>query len=627
MAYPTEIKTGNIVENWLFQFGYFNGDAQGNGDGGFSAVTQADGTPNLLNEALDSSEDEVDVDDYIKITREIIKITSISTNTLTVQRGQLGTSAGSHSNNAQIYWNNFLGLSFKDIKVDETFYFGTIINKPSIRESIELSTGTSKSSNISINIPDFKYKGDLISKELFGGTNKYINQEVRVFSKINNQSPNRIQTFRLTDISTSGKVINLSLTSHRPWDFISFPQDKSDANTYIPVVYGSYTPNTCRHDAYAINDSLDLFPAPVDYVTSNIHCIAPRSLDGNSGNEGRLHYWDKTAEQFCPILSANGTAFYNDTSISNNSINYGIATPTLHRAYMAKPRILKKNFSVSNFSSWSDTSNIENAVDDRYNTPSTSTFTSSTINLSLLGNSGNTNQTGQVLFMYPLLFEGQAEYLLITVISEIASIAQTGNAYSVSGGNVDYNIALDGILGAGNLCRRISVPTSNSDFTGNSGTTTSSSSDFKTNYNTNKGWDEDDLQLLASITIGNDGYTGTSTAQATFKVYDVVQTVRAKYEDMEVKNDRAIKTPFLYLGCDGLSKSYSGGSGSVTHIHEAHRDLLKKFTGIDNDDSDIDGWSSLNLKIKPPSYCSFSNSFFNSLGSSCQYLIFHSLLV
>ena len=40
MAYGDSIGLGNITENWLFEFGFYNGDAQGNGDGGFSAVTQ-----------------------------------------------------------------------------------------------------------------------------------------------------------------------------------------------------------------------------------------------------------------------------------------------------------------------------------------------------------------------------------------------------------------------------------------------------------------------------------------------------------------------------------------------------------------------------------------------------------
>ena len=118
---------------------------------------------------------------------------------------------------------------------------------------------------------------------------------------------------------------------------------------------------------------------------------------------------------------------------------------------MAEPRILKKDFSTSNFSSWSDATNIENAVDDRYNTPSTSSFTSSTINLSLTGGSGDNNLAGQVLFMYPLLFEGKAEYIVLTVTSEITNNSQTGNAHGNSSGNVNYLIFLDGILGAGEL--------------------------------------------------------------------------------------------------------------------------------------------------------------------------------
>ena len=604
MTFGSSIGLGNIKENWLFQLGFYNGDQQGNGEGGFDAIKQANGNLNLIKGAIVSdSATAIDVDDttvfsvgdFIKIGNEVLLITALTdSDTLSVERGKKGTTASTHSDNTQIFWHNFLPLAFSDFIDNETFYYGVILNRPEIRDEISLSKSTSSTSGISISIQDFDYEGLLISRELFGGTKGYINQQVKIFCKVNQDNKIQIGSFRLTDIKTDGNTINLSLTSHRPWDFITFPQDKSDANTYIPVVYGNYTPNTCRHNAYVPNDSLDLFPAPVDYITSNIHCVIPRSLDGNSGNEGRLHFWDKTAEQFCPILSANGTSFYSDVSIENNSINYMIATPTLHRAYMAKPRILKKDFSVTNFSSWSDATNIENAVDDRYNTPNTSTFTSSTLSLSLAGNSGDVSSVGQVLFMYPLLFEGKAEFIVLTVTSEILNINQTGNAHGVQSANVDYNIALEGILGAGNLCRIFSTVTNNTTFSGDSGITTNSSSDFKTNYNNNKGWDEDDLQLKAIINISSDNYIGTSTAQADFKIYDVVQTVRAKFDDMEAKNNGATKTKFLYLGCDGLTKSYTGGSGAVSHIHEAHRDLIKKFTGTDDADSNIDGWSTLN---------------------------------
>jgi len=488
-----------------------------------------------------------------------------------------------------------LYLSFKDVTDSNNFYYGVILNKPSIRESIDLTNSTSSTSSISVTIPDFTYKGSPISKELFGGSNKFINQNVAVYSQINGNTKQQIGSFRLTDISSNGEKINLSLSSRRPWDYISSPQVKSDTNTYIPISYGVFTPNTCRHNNYAINDSLHLFPVPVDYITTSIHCIVPRSLNGNSNNEARLHYWDKTAEQFCPLLNGAGTGYFQDTSIENNNINYTLGALDLHRGYMAKPLILKKDYTAGNFSSWSDTDNIGNAVDDRYNTPSTSTFTSTTLNLSITGG-GNAGSVGQVLFMSPLTFEGVAQYIKISTTTDILSINQTGNAHGVENDNISYNIGMTGIQGLATAYRVTSRTTNNSTFgdDGGQGILTEESNDIKNSYNNGGGWTADDLSLVSSITLTNDNFVGSSTMQAVFRIYDVVQTVRAKYEDQEAKTNSAIQTEYLYLGCNGLSKSYSGGSGSVLYIHEAHRDLINQFTGVDASDSNIDGWSSLN---------------------------------
>ena len=115
-AYSSASKLGNIQENWFVQLGFFNGDAEGSGDGGWDAVLQDDGAAaNLLNEALDDSETGVDVDDgtvfqdgdFIKVDSEIMKILSVSTHTLTVERNAMSTTAATHNNNTAIYWNNF----------------------------------------------------------------------------------------------------------------------------------------------------------------------------------------------------------------------------------------------------------------------------------------------------------------------------------------------------------------------------------------------------------------------------------------------------------------------------------------------------------------------------------------
>lgn len=167
MAYGTEINNSNIVENWLFQLGFGNGDSDGSGEGGFDQVLQSDGTSNLVDDSggfTDSSGTfTVDdgsvfvVGDYIKIDNEVILITGKSGDLLEISRGQHGTSSASHNDNASIFWYNFLPLSFTDVNDLDFFYYGVVLNRPSLRESIDLEQSTAKTSNISISIPDFQH--------------------------------------------------------------------------------------------------------------------------------------------------------------------------------------------------------------------------------------------------------------------------------------------------------------------------------------------------------------------------------------------------------------------------------------------------------------------------------------
>ena len=80
---------------------------------GSTVSLQSTGDPlpnNLLNEALDSSEVEVDVDEggqfsagqIIQIDSELMRIVSIATNTLTVTRGYNNTTAAAHDNTSII---------------------------------------------------------------------------------------------------------------------------------------------------------------------------------------------------------------------------------------------------------------------------------------------------------------------------------------------------------------------------------------------------------------------------------------------------------------------------------------------------------------------------------------------
>ena len=113
----------------------------------------------------------------------------------------------------QLYYDggsSFLGLSFYDTNVSSNFYHGAIKNKPSIRESISLEDSTAKTSNVSLSIANFKYNQDDLSAELFGGTRKYINRDVKIYIQPDDDDNLSncllVYTGRLTDVSHKADI-------------------------------------------------------------------------------------------------------------------------------------------------------------------------------------------------------------------------------------------------------------------------------------------------------------------------------------------------------------------------------------------------------------------------------------
>ena len=584
MAYPNSIKSGNIRENWLFQFGYFNGDAQGSGDGGFSPVTQADGNPNLLNEALDDSETGIDVDDgtvftagdYIKIDSEIMKIVSISTNTLTVLREVMDSTAATHNDDTQIYWNNFLPIAFSDETYEDRFYHGVITNKPSIRESIDLTKGTSKSSNISLNIPDFVYKGNEISKEIFGGTNKYINQEVRVFAKINGETPNRIQTFRLTDIKFNGKTLSLSLVSARPWDFITIPQVKTDKNNYFPVVYGLYTPNASVTGTEAFCSSQALYPTPIEEAgTSYIRGLQPQLIS----SEARLHFYEKDIDTFIPIHT-NSNA-YRDTATTFSNGHSTLADINLARGFITKGF----EESATSNSLFSDGSR---AVDN----PRTA-MTSGTSSQAECSSGANpisiATDTSKSLYLECPNITGT-----ITAGSQAFHFTHTT---SLASGTIGGTSSVKG-LGTGTTFDSHNFATETEDtatVTTSYDSLTLNNGKLPTNYGVTLRLDVADLPGDPTVYIGASGVCNVFDARLKVNaVLDFANNKEGAYSTVENLKE-------LYCGANGLTRSWS--SGSCAEIQEAHLDLLIRFAGLTQkngsaisdptSDSQVYGWGAL----------------------------------
>ena len=127
---------------------------------------------------------------------------------------------------------------------------------------------------------NFNYKGDDFSAELFLGTRKYINRNVKIYSQLNGDTTlaNCLQIYqgRLIDISHDDSSISLQLTEQRPWDFISFPQNKTTiSNKYFPVCYGEFTESTSSPSAQDLSDGRDLYPVPIDNISGKILAITP----------------------------------------------------------------------------------------------------------------------------------------------------------------------------------------------------------------------------------------------------------------------------------------------------------------------------------------------------------------
>ncbi len=434
---------------------------------------------------------------------------------------------------------SFLYLSFADDIYSNDFYNGVILNKPSIRESINLAKSSSKNSNISISIPDFDYNNGLISEELFGGTNNYINQDVLVYSKINNDTPNQIGSFRLTDISFNGTTIELSLSTRRPWDFITFPQDvitSQSKNIYVPIVYGEYSPNNSFYNTPAFCDTV-LFPVPsLGADEQTIKTLMPRSY--SSGSNSYINIWQGD-NVFLPFMTTSGAKIEETKSFAgHNVIETKIGDDYAQRRAVGE---VFANESKEPNGTGTEFSNTNLAFDGDESTASTVSVTDS----------------GNKLLGFATIAKKWTTHLLYRV--------RIKHKYSSSS---VFNIFVyddDGIIGT---FAGINMSTSYNESTG----TLSATRDIG--------------KKLSFIFVRVTGSNGTLSVNS---VKITIDTLIDTQDDNDLK--RIGDEKHFYSSGNGLTETYSGSSNAITEIHEAHRDLLTRFAGLST--ATPSGWSDL----------------------------------
>ena len=518
------------------------------------------------------------------------------------------------------YNSGTIRFAFSDYNDGSNFYYGAVLNKPSIRESINLSNSTARTSNVKLSIANFEYQGSLISEFFFGGSNYFINRKVVIKSSVNGATPVVIGNFRLVDIDTDGNTINFSLQSHRPWDFISFPQNKHpDYNVYEPVVYGDFSPSTGANGSGLAYATRYVYPVPVLYNSSTkIYTVMPRSY--SSSDNAFLHYYPGF-NQFVPLRldSAIYTATSNrvdsatSTTVDNSGLNilgsrimqldsgtkYGAAFEGLITTAPSDREVTgaglqffdnQENMFKWNFDGSIDTSTSSNAL---YNNSSGETFYAlvSTpkknfhieyIDGVLLGvvlsasiadggdGTLDNDQNFTIDFLSNQFDSIQDELLNPDVQRAYNTVYSSGTgAYSTGTGILTFNEPAANSIGSkdGCMCPDELLFKCSSISSGIRENNTFKIISMQLNY------------IAELPTFDGDG--GSLNA-----------TDLSLENDMEQLND----IEYFYCGGNGLQHGITGLSGDITEIHEAHLDLLNRFAGVDvatNPNTNIDGWSDL----------------------------------
>ena len=449
--------------------------------------------------------------------------------------------------------SNFIGLAFGDTTVGSVFYYGAVLNKPSIRESIDLQKSVAKTTNLSITIPNFNYNGSDISTQLLntGGSTHYLNQPFKIYSQLNGASSlsDCLQVFngRLRYISMSGDKLQLQIVSERPWDNIEIPNVSSSTGSYVPVAYGDYTPNTTS----GLSDGKYLYPAP--FTSSDENSL--NFLTAKSYSSGVIaNFYDSNADMFVNLAQPTATA----TKDGKDAISI---PNTITRTYRFRPTGTDSTNAWTNPDQAWDSSKTSYADKTVQTQTNSATAVTSSLVLNFPQISGKI--TAATLYIKAdLTYTEEISGVQGTVYLKDDSFGTNATIISQSNSNA-------------------TVSTSGAADPDGSGT------DYKSMSWTTAIANNND-QIPSSIKIDvvaqavDDG-VGVDL-DATGKIYDIYLNITAA-TDFEgeplASSKEAEDLEMVYIGQDGLTQTWS--VGTITKIHHAHRDLINRFTefGVD----------------------------------------------
>ncbi len=459
----------------------------------------------------------------------------------------------------------YIRLGTGEIGSGATIYHPFIINKPSLRESIDLKNSTAKIGNISLTCANQTLANHSVklSAEIYGGARAYLNHEVIVSSRVGGYTE-QIFKGRLKDVKMNdADIVTLTLAVHNPLEAITIPQEQSKSGNYFPIFYGTGSPETSTISSPQFVDNARVFPVQVDSLNNDLYnCLIHKSV-----SDGRLHYpvkdqYDATKfPLFVPMDAANNTSTDTYEGETNSDKNVITTDLDLERSYLIRPQSVSDPSSVTDLT----ISNAGNAYD------TSGILTSATFAFS----SDDSISPGGTYVMTDLPKEEHE-------ISELKfNFTHQTTGFSDTNGSLTITLR---VLATWNGSQSFSQV----QYTANQSQTTTTFDLLDTAaFSSSLKAVPDEVRLF--ISFGNspaDPGNGTNNT-ATTSIKDMYFEFTSKIEQPTTSDGVAEKLSKsgavnnikkLYIGSDGLNKSWS--SGSVTNILDMHRDLLYRFGGV-----------------------------------------------
>jgi len=443
------------------------------------------------------------------------------------------------------------------------FYDGIVLSWGQIDEKLNLANSSASVSDIKITVANkWNNASGLLSAELFGGTKKFINQDVVIRSWLLGCAVTAdcliLYKGRLVDIQHDIETVTFTIEKRSPWDRVKFPTTYSTKKKILfPSVYGDFTRNVSTAAEPDFCDSKALFPTPVNEVSgSSLVCLLSEAI---SPIEENSHFYDKSVDLFLPLDPVNELSRpYEGGQVID-------AITSLKRGADVRP--------ASIIDGGSDFTDTENAFDGdtatyayvEFNQVSPGT-TSYKLQLNMPTLDGKLQTTGTVLRLFVKylisLDNGSTETIQTTLdLNDYTFGAPITFAYSLTGNTVP-NTAI------GNITSTLTH-----------GVSGYGARNWNTAYLSDNNKMPDTLDLRFDLVTSS-----ANIAIGSCKIYDIYfrQTTDLDFENEPESSNNFIATiDKMYNGTDGLGQGFTDGSGVASYPLDIYRDMLNRYAGWD----------------------------------------------